>query len=169
MLWPRTTSGTPECAHGAVATAVVAAPAEPEPPRDAAQKTAKKSPSKRRAPKESAGDLLRDARVALGRGNTNEARLLYHQALELEPKNGEIHAGLGKVYFEQANYREAVKYQQKAIRYASGRLDYRIALGQSFYRLKKYEEAIDVWETVLKKDPDNRFARQYIELAKKKI
>ena len=136
------------------------------------QKSQKKPKDKKWDAKPSSGDaagLARDARIAFSRGDMAEARRLYHEALDKDSKNGEIYAGLGKVYFEGSNYREALKYQQKAVRYSPGRLDYRISLGQSFYRLGKYQEAIDVWEGVLKKDPDNRFARQYIELAKKKL
>ncbi len=167
-------SGAADAGAGEEPPAEVAAtePApKPEPPKKKTQR--KKQQRKKQQPKRGSGKsadaLVKEARAAFSRGEMATATNLYQEALKVAPNDGDIYAGLGKVYFERANYRQAVQYQQKAVRYSPGRMDYRVSLGQSFYRLGKYEQAITVWEGVLKKEPNNRFARQYIELAKKKL
>jgi serine/threonine protein kinase/tetratricopeptide (TPR) repeat protein len=144
-------------------------PAKPE--KIAKPTTPKKStpPRKATSSKASAREDAKKARVAYTRGDIETARKLYHSALKKEPKNAEILFGLGKVYFDKSNYRQAVKYQTKAVRYNGSRNDYRIALGQSYYRLGKYKSAIGVWERVLERDPNNNVARQYVMLAKRKL
>jgi tetratricopeptide (TPR) repeat protein len=153
-------------------------PAEPPEPVVVAKKDPpKRTPPKRTPPKKTpkpkasnnADSLKQEARAAHTRGNLNQARKLYHDALDINGTDAEILAGLGKVYFDQANYREAAKYQTRAVRHAPGRNDYRISLGQSFYRLKKYDTAIGVWKKVLERDPGNSVAKQYIMLAERKL
>ena len=113
--------------------------------------------------------LARQGQAAHRKGDVAAARRLFKQALDKDPRSTMALAGLGQIHFEKADYRSAVKYQTKAVRFAPTRNDYRINLGQSYYRLGKYESAISVWEKVLARDPNNTRARQYVELAKRKL
>jgi tetratricopeptide (TPR) repeat protein len=120
-------------------------------------------------PKEDSTKLIAQAKSAYSRGNADAAEKLYKQALASSPSNHQIHAGLGKIYFDRASYAKAVQYQNQAVKYRPGSIPYRISLGQSYYRLGKYKDAIRVWEAALKKDPNNTSAKKYIELAKRKL
>lgn len=142
---------------------------KPKPDKPKPDKPRPKKPKKWDDDKSDAASLAREAHMAHKSGNLDQARKLYSLALKADSQNTKALAGLGKVYFEKADYRSAVKYQTKAVRYAPTRNDYRINLGQSYYRLGKYSEAISVWEKVLARDPNNSTARQYVELAKRKM
>lgn len=165
-------AGTADAADAAEETeteAVAEDQKRPEPKKFSPPPRKEKPPRKATPPKASSGDSAKKARVAYTRGDVETARKLYHDALKSDPNNAEILFGLGKVYFDKANYRQAVKFQTKAVRYNGSRNDYRIALGQSYYRLGKYKSAIGVWERVLERDPNNNVARQYVMLAKRKL
>lgn len=161
---------TPNVPEPEVAPQPVAA-AHPTPSEKSAPKTATTTP-KTATPKSSAPDaraLVASAEAAHSAGDRAKARKLYEDALRAEPHNAVILAGLGKVLFDDGRYHDAAMHQTKAVRYAPSNDAYRVALGQSYYRLAKYQEALDVWEKVLERDPNNARARQYVELAKRKI
>lgn len=113
--------------------------------------------------------LAKKAREAYARGNVDQARKLYENAVKADPGDHTLHAGLGQVFFDQASYSSAVRHQRNAIRLEPDRVDYRISLGQSYYRLGRYEDAIKTWETALMRDPSNQNAREYIKLARRKL
>jgi tetratricopeptide (TPR) repeat protein len=114
-------------------------------------------------------EKLSEARAAYSRGDLSRAQNLYLELVKSDAGNHQVHAGLGQVYFDRALYNDAVKHQQQALKLKPGRADYQINLGQSYYRLGRFQDAINVWEEVLKKDPNNKNAKQYIELAKRRL
>ena len=113
--------------------------------------------------------LLSEAKSAYSRGDLNRAQELYKTLLASDGNNHQVHAGLGQVYFDRALYNDAVKHQRQALTLKPGRTDYQINLGQSYYRLGRFQDAINVWEEVLKREPNNKNAKQYIELAKRRL
>ena len=113
--------------------------------------------------------MLKDARAAYARGDVSRAKDLFENLGKIDGGNHLVQSGLGQVYFYQAQYNDAVLHQLQAVKLKPGRTEYRINLGQSYYRLGRFKEAIAAWEEVLKTDHNNANAKQYIELAKRKL
>ncbi len=113
--------------------------------------------------------MLADARAAYSRGDLARAQKLYQELVKVDGGNHIVQAGLGQAFFDQAQYDDAVRHQLQAVKLRPGRTEYRINLGQSYYRLSRYKEAIAAWEEVLKIEPANANAKQYIELATRKL
>jgi hypothetical protein len=166
--------------------AMMAAPEEPVIPEpieekieEKVEKTEKTEPKvvkvvetpspEKEAPTADKKALLVDARAAYARGDVSRAQKLYEELAKIDGGNHIVQAGLGQAYFDQANYDDAVRHQLQAVKLRPGRTEYRINLGQSYYRLSRYKEAIAAWEEVLRIEPANANAKQYIELAKRKL
>ncbi len=151
--------------------AIETPPEKPEKPEKPEETTKPQRPPEEKAKpdRSKARDLAKRARAAYSRGDVSTAQTLYEAAMREDANNHTIHAGLGQVYFDKAAYSKAVRYQGNAVRLKPSRIDYRISLGQSYYRLGRYQDAIKAWEAVLAKDPNNKNARQYIQLARRKL
>jgi len=51
---------------------------------------------------------------------------------------------------------------------AGGGVEARILLGDAYFRLEKFDEARKAYESALKLDPDNRTARQNLDLVQRR-
>ena len=61
--------------------------------------------------------------------------------LALDKKRHDAAATLGKILFNQGDNAEAIKYFRRAVQFAPGKADYRIALGDALYKQSQFTEA----------------------------
>ena len=117
------------------------------------------------------GTALRDA------GRLPAAAARYERAVDLQPKNPLYNFELGRIYSTLStaggwNEEYFEKAEQALVRAASqqtasGSSDYQqaalLALGDLYYRWDREEEAIAVYEQILKEDPKSEAARERLD------
>ena len=96
--------------------------------------------------KGSADALVAEADAARKAARLEEAERLYHKALRVEQHRVDALSGLGRVYFEQANYAKSVKYYEMAVRRSSKNAELRLALGDAYLKTLAYDEALEQYE-----------------------
>jgi serine/threonine-protein kinase len=94
---------------------------------------------------------LQAARSALSSRHFAEAEILYQEALATNVEKGAASTGLAEVAFERGNLDEAVRWARRAID-GGGGVPARMVLGNTFFKLKRYDEAILEYQSVLKID-----------------
>jgi tetratricopeptide (TPR) repeat protein len=125
-------------------------PAAPEHTRETGE-TEAEAPSEASAAassstKGSADPLVAQADAARKGARLEEAERLYHKALRIEQNHLDALTGLGRVYFEQANYAKAVKYYEIAVRRSGNNAELRIALGDAYLKTLAYADALAQYE-----------------------
>jgi tetratricopeptide (TPR) repeat protein len=98
-----------------------------------------------------------------------EAKVEYTKALELDPEYSEAHNNFGNVYFKQGLIEEAEWEYKKAIKLSPNYCDAYFNLGILFKSQEKYDEAILKFFEVLQLNPEDKLAKEYIEIIKKAI
>ncbi len=96
--------------------------------------------------KSSADKIVAKADAARKAARLEDAEKLYHKALRVEPRRVDALSGLGRVYFEQANYAKAVKYYDMAVHRSGRSAKLRIALGDAYLKTLDYERALEQYE-----------------------
>lgn len=76
-------------------------------------------------------------------------------AIELMPKDAEVHYNLGNIYFDQEQLKLAQNCYQQAVRIAPGFAQAHYNLGSVFKSLNKLDQAEASYKKALKIDPDN--------------
>ena len=145
----------------AVASAPVEAPAEPPPESPAPPVVAPDEPSASK-PKASADALVGAAEAALAGARWSEAEALYHKALRVEKQRLDALVGLGRVYFEQANYAKAVQYYELAVQRSPSDASLHIALGDACQKTLAYDDALAAYrraKALGSSKADDRIAR----------
>jgi len=107
-----------------------------------------------------AGTLIEEAGRLVGSGSYREAIPLYLAALEKEPANALGYEGLGIVAFYLNNLSDAEKFFIEALRHAPNHVDAAFNLADVYERTGRTDKMREVLSDVLRKDPDNREARQ---------
>ena len=126
-------------------TALAAPPVEPPTPTvpvpvDASTPaTADKSQP---APKrEDADALVAAAARETKAGRTSAAEELLHRALRSDRNHAGALAALAHIYFEDAQYHQAIRFAARAVDAAPKRSAYRILLGDAHFRVLAYDAA----------------------------
>ena len=102
-----------------------------------------------KGPKSRADELLQYDKPA-------EALPLYQSALAQNPQDPEIYRNLGYVYELLGSPEKAVEIYQKGAAVASLDRDYFYnAMGRSFFKLERYQEALDQYDKALQQNPVN--------------
>lgn len=83
---------------------------------------------------------------ALSGGQLAEAEPLFEDALAAYSKNAEAHDGLAKINFDRSNYAQALRHAKRAVRHAPRNAEYRIRLGDSYYKAFRYGDALVHYE-----------------------
>ena len=94
--------------------------------------------------------LAKRGTAALRSGNSQEATDLFQKALAADDRNPEALIGLSRVHFDKGSYATAVRYARKAVRLAPKKGDYRIRLGDAYYKAFKYSAARKEYEAAKK-------------------
>jgi tetratricopeptide (TPR) repeat protein len=141
---------------------------EPEPKHGA-------SPRHRPAPRPVSGaltlaesrTLLQEARNFLSAQRFDDARAVFERLVQSGKNRGPALVGLAKIAFQKQSYQEAVERAQAATK-AGGGVEARVLLGDAYFRLEKFAEARKAYEAALKLDPENRTARQNLDLVERR-
>ena len=106
---------------------------------------------------------LAQAAVYEAKKNLAGAAISYNVALKLLPRSAAAHAGLGRVFLEQARYNDAIEHFGMAAGYDPGNQDLYNGMGRAYLGMRNYSSAIETFTEVLAKQPDNEDA--YLLLA----
>jgi len=86
--------------------------------------------------------------------NYDKAESGFKDVITDEPKNADAHFYLGKIYVERKDYQTSVPYLQEAVK-LDEKTDKLMALGDSYFELKKYDVAIVQYLKVSNYEPNN--------------
>lgn len=92
--------------------------------------------------------------VELETSSLTEAKRAYLRALELDPKMGDAHLNLGKLYHDDGSLAEGERHYRAAIECAPGESAPYYNLGVLLEDLKKPDDAIRCYEAALERDPN---------------
>ena len=124
--------------------------AQPDPAADPSAQPDPVAPSPEDAKRAQARAAFKQANAARGRGESGKAISLYKRAIELRPGYAAAYANLGFIYFNKGDYSSAARYQKLAVRYAARNKDYRIKLGDTYYKMGRKADAKTHWQKAAK-------------------
>jgi tetratricopeptide (TPR) repeat protein len=128
--------------------------------------TAPSPPSQAQAQAE-AKRKLKAAHEALMSGNLGEAQLLYDAVATTGLERSAALTGQAQVAFQQGNFTVAARLSNRAIEAGAG-IDAKMVLGNSYFRLGKYDDAIGQFRDVLARDQTHREAADMLTAAEKR-
>jgi len=89
-----------------------------------------------------------------------EAKKLIKKALKINPDNGAYLDSYAWVMYKMGKYKEALKYQLKAIEASEGDAILFEHMGDIYFALDQKVEALDNWGRALELDPDNELIKE---------
>ncbi len=95
---------------------------------------------------ELSNQLADQGEAALARGAFSEAEKLFNQSLSYNNRNARSLMGLSDIAFERGKHRQAASYAKKAVNAAPGNANYRIKLGDAYFKILRYEDARKAYE-----------------------
>ena len=93
-----------------------------------------------------AAELAKQGTGRLKSGDLKTAGTYFHRALKADPRNTAALSGLAKVAFERGEHVESARHAAKAVRLAPNNSGYRMQLGNAYYRLLRYDDALREFE-----------------------
>jgi tetratricopeptide (TPR) repeat protein len=103
--------------------------------------------------------MLTDARAAQNKLDFMRARTLYERILQTKLRRPEALLGLANVEFQTKEIDEALGDATKALQ-AGAADNARVLIGEIYIQQKRLDEAITLYNQVLKRDPQNREAQR---------
>jgi serine/threonine protein kinase/tetratricopeptide (TPR) repeat protein len=97
-----------------------------------------------------ARDLADRGTAALRSGRRNEAEALFNQAIAYDRRNATALMGLSDVYFDTGADHKAVLYAERAVKAAPKRSTFRLKLGDAYFKVLRYRDALDQYEQAKK-------------------
>ncbi len=88
----------------------------------------------------------------------------YEKALELTSRKTEMKMKLVECYLKSNDIDRAVTILKQIIAASPQFIPARLKLGLVYYKTKKSVEAIEQWESVLLRDPQNLIAKKYLQM-----
>lgn len=88
-------------------------------------------------------------------GNYDEAARLYNQSIQINPYNGAAYYELGRIAFDKKDYENAVILGKTAVSLDKKNVWYKLLYGQSLQGVGKYDEAIKIYEQLVKDNPES--------------
>jgi serine/threonine protein kinase len=137
-----------------------------KPPAAAPKSTAPAAPNPAMAIAE-AKRLLAQARGAMVAERYAEAEDLYNRVRVTGLERGPALTGLAEVAFQRGSYPEAVRMAHRAVD-AGGGVAAKMVLGNSYFKLGKYDEAIAEYRDVLRSDAQHAEAKANLAAAEKR-
>ncbi|MEE9386314.1 MAG: protein kinase [Nannocystaceae bacterium] len=89
-----------------------------------------------------ASELARQGNSALNQGKRRPAETLFHRAIGYDRRNAAALMGLSDIYFDTGSKQKAVLYAERAVATASANKHYRLKLGDAYYRVLRYRDAL---------------------------
>ncbi|HLT40736.1 MAG TPA: tetratricopeptide repeat protein, partial [Enhygromyxa sp.] len=114
-----------------------------------------------------AAELAEQGMAALSAGRRSEASGLFNQAISYDHSNAMALMGLSQVYFDTGSNQKAVLYAEKAVKAAPKNSNYRIQLGDAYFKVLRYRDALEQYQKA--KDLGSSRADARISKAKEKI
>jgi tetratricopeptide (TPR) repeat protein len=106
--------------------------------------------------------LHAEAKAEEALGNLENAVQKYLGILQLDPKLPAAHNNLGKLYFQQARFSEAIKTLKRACELDPDLAAPRALRGLSFYQMGDFVTARQELQTALKLNPSDRNAKLFL-------
>lgn len=100
-------------------------------------------------------------------GNYDNAIEEYQKALRLQPTFVDIKTKLAIAYREKGMLAQAIKELEEAKFINADYIPTRVNLGILYYLMRRIDDAITEWESVLKYEPQNSIANMYLNIARK--
>jgi serine/threonine-protein kinase len=114
-----------------------------------------------------ARQLLKEAHDAQIGGRFAQATELYERVRASGLERAAAATGLAEVAFQRGNFADAVRLAQHAVE-VGGAVGAKLVLGNAYFKLGKYAEAIQQYRAVLALDAHNAEARAFLEAAQKR-
>jgi Flp pilus assembly protein TadD len=92
------------------------------------------------------------ADVLVAQKKTEEAITVLEQAIQLTPNDGQLHAGLGRLYLDKKDYANAEKELKVALNIDSSKLAYWKDLGSTYYLAGNYPAALATMDAIAKQE-----------------
>jgi tetratricopeptide (TPR) repeat protein len=99
-------------------------------------------------------------------GQTRDAATAFLKAIELDSQLAKAHAGLGTALWAERRVIEALPFLRTSLELNDSLIDVRMTYGVALASQEQFDDAIQQFEIVLKRQPDHATARQYLEAAK---
>ncbi len=93
-----------------------------------------------------AAQLADEGAAAYRSGQRGNAASLFNQAIAYDRGNATALMGLSDIYFDQGKNEKAVVYAEKAVRASPSNKNYRIKLGDAYYKVLRYKDALAQYE-----------------------
>jgi len=90
-----------------------------------------------------AAELAKQGTAALQAGRRSEATNLFNQAISYDHRNAMALIGLSDVYFDTGSNQKAVLYAEKTVQAAPKNSEYRIKLGDAYFKVLRYRDALE--------------------------
>lgn len=87
-------------------------------------------------------------------GNLKDSKANFESLLKYRPEDSQAYLYIGKLYADDENYHEAIKYAKEAIKLNPSVSDYWIDLGQYQRNTGKFDEAEKSWSKAIELEPD---------------
>ncbi len=116
-----------------------------------------------------AEECMEAAERAFERTNFEKAVRLLRRAVELEPRNAEVHYALGMSLGMQGKVEEAIAALERAVECDPGHADAEHALGNGLEELGRLEEAARHFERALQIDPTNEDSGERLARVREKM
>ncbi len=97
-----------------------------------------------------AAELAKQGKAALAAGRRSEAESLFHQAVSYDRRNAAALSGLSDVYFDTGSNQKAVLYAERAVQAASKNSTYRLKLGDAYFKVLRYRDALKQYQEAKK-------------------
>lgn len=107
---------------------------------------------------ETPASLVAAGNRALASRQLGRARMLFRQALQIDPTNRAARTGMGRVAFQQGQFEEAVRYLEPIYR-NQGNMD----LGVAYVRVGRRDDARRQFQKLLDRNPANADARRALD------
>jgi len=91
-------------------------------------------------------ELAKQGQAAISGGRRGEAQSLFNQALSFDNRNAAALMGLSDIAFNTGKLNDALGYAQRAVKASPRSKRYQIHLGDVFFRLNRYREALEHYE-----------------------
>ncbi len=138
----------------------VEAPSPPSKPNKPAITSTKRDTGRAR-------ELADDGMKALNAGRRSDAESLFHQAIAYDNRNVKALMGLSDVYFDNGAKVKAVQFAELAVEAAPGSRASNLKLGDAYYNVLRYRDALKHYEKALELGEANAQGR--IEKVKARI
>jgi len=111
---------------------------------------------------------LADAQRLVSEGHYAEARDTLEHLRGVRNLAGPVHLALGEIAFQEGRAQEAVRLLRQSIKAAPSARAF-VLLGDAYYKLSRYGDAVKAYKAALRKERDNPGARQGLLNAEKRL